>query len=191
MPDSATVSDIIVLAMHMRPKLQLQHKMFQRQVYSDVKIPVNRCEVRDSTIHGYGVFATRVIEPDELVTLYPADLIKEHLDPKDKKKRLFALIKTGTTEWSNGLGAYTFEVDDITSIVGDPGKCEDAAWLGHMCNDGAWLGHMCNDGGREVNARFCLLGCFVAIISLRRIENDAEILVTYGSQYWQHREISN
>jgi SET domain-containing protein len=48
-----------------KSKVQLEKSQFE----------LNKVELKKSKIHGYGVFATKNISKDELITFYPGDIV--------------------------------------------------------------------------------------------------------------------
>eukprot|EP00277_Geminigera_cryophila_P011852 CAMPEP_0179447386 /NCGR_PEP_ID=MMETSP0799-20121207/31245_1 /TAXON_ID=46947 /ORGANISM="Geminigera cryophila, Strain CCMP2564" /LENGTH=307 /DNA_ID=CAMNT_0021238203 /DNA_START=5 /DNA_END=928 /DNA_ORIENTATION=- len=161
-----------------------------------------RCRCAPSLVSGAGngLFASRDIALGELITLYPGDALLrwedgvdhspsrpvqvffgKHVSPADQNAQRFV----------NELRAYEVPASASMSIIGDPNKQDDAAYLGHFANDAA----MCsseNDRMRyqqdsEAGANseiISVMGSHMASRALKHIKTGDEILVSYGYGYW-------
>ena len=69
-----------------KSKVQLEKSQFDNKEYiidilklkilsSIFQFELNKVELKKSKIHGYGVFATKNISKDELITFYPGDIV--------------------------------------------------------------------------------------------------------------------
>lgn len=160
------------------------------------QLELNRCYVHKSAIAGAGrgVFAKRDIMQGELVTFYPGDVVGIYLsDGKEKVLRKSDQSEVALRALRKRTHAYQMDVGQASRcfICGDPDLTEDPAYLGHMINDGS----MCSDKAStkrynlETNAmqnvaQFFIDGCHVAIVALRDISKDEELLISYGPQFW-------
>jgi hypothetical protein len=167
---------------------------------------LNRCYIANSTIPsaGFGVFAKRDINDGELITLYPGDavLMDNHKDNDDavmsvmfgshikQEDRNFDRV---TTSFARG---YEMEINDNTSIIGDPNLGDYAAYLGHFINDGASLD--CFDQkSREAylketlskfNAAVLVFeGAHMGAVATKKILKGEEVFLSYGEGYWLSR----
>jgi hypothetical protein len=107
-------------------------------------------EVKVSALHGQGVFASVDVLDNTFLTFYPADIVFTHVRPNQGfdtnresiicvSKRLCKHVENNKQAIQTGaadLHAYTFDMDDHTSLAGDPIFTTDAACVGHMINDG-------------------------------------------------------
>lgn len=161
---------------------------------------LSRCCIQPSTIEGAGngVFASRDIEPGELITLYPADAI---LFRGGEREEVTGVLY-GTNEHKPLLTqdegrAYEIRLSPNHSIVGDKDNTIDLAYVGHICNDGAVLTDG-SDAARTVysktsaqaaNAATLAIsdGCHVGLFALRKISCGSEIFLSYGEGYWLSR----
>ena len=161
-----------------------------------------KCEVKPSKKHGLGLFATKDIDPLELITLYPADGVRlwlgdgrhtVHLNP-------FAGMTTDTcVDYSAAVPTYQgWRIE----IVGDPANISDPFYLGHMANDYCQMTKTeqkdiyANISSQGVNAFIGAVpfeACFpegrhlwkaAAIRSTEPIKAGEEIYVHYGENYW-------
>ena len=87
---------------------------------------------------------------------------------------------------------YCIRMNATSAVLANPNLVEDAAYLGHLVNDGV----MCEGPGTAAvryaitsaglaNVRTVassLSDCHIALVSLRRIEQGDEILMSYGSE---------
>jgi hypothetical protein len=91
----------------------------------------NFVNVGKSNIHGYGVFATKNIEKDKIITYYPAHAVcfeKELID-KGEKEVIFA------NQNFQPDAKYKFNISENYSLIGDKKQTENSLLLGHMVND--------------------------------------------------------
>ena len=169
-------------------------------------LSLNRCYIANSTIleAGNGVFAKRDIDEGELITLYPGDavLIDNHKENDDavmavmfgshikQEDRSFDRV---TTTFAR---SYEMEINDNTSIIGDPNLGDYAAYLGHFMNDGASLASF-DEYSRERYSRESLSKCNAAVlvfegahmgaVATKRIPKGEEVFLSYGEGYWLSR----
>jgi hypothetical protein len=86
---------------------------------------------------------------------------------------------------------YAYDINDSYSIIGFPEINVNPSYLGHICNDGA-RGHSEKDKdiyntvtSIKSNARFKIIcDCIVAVVAVKDINIDEEILVPYTHGYW-------
>lgn len=160
-----------------------------------------RSAVRESSLHGRGLFALRDLAQGELITFYPGDALLIWKDSDRSPDRdvgvLFGahvLERDPERVLSEGARGFEVQVSETTSLVGDPELCDDQAYLGHMCNDGS----MCSspeerasyeqESASASNAAFIgIEGCHFSVQATRAIKAGAEILVSYGAGYWLSR----
>ena len=180
------------------------------------RLALNRCRVGSSTIAGagLGLFATRDILPGELITCFPGDalllwskavgdfsgdvgvMVGAHItmvgdDQSAKEKKDIQQQVT-----SDAARSYELKIGDLESLVADPARIDDAAYLGHMANDRAML-VAADPASRQAysaatlaghNAAFFdMAGCHFVATATKRIAKDEEIFVSYGEGYWMSR----
>jgi hypothetical protein len=160
---------------------------------------LDSAEVRDSPIHGRGVFATQPINSGDIITFYPGDHVA-YMPNKDRKTAGHVQVRMAsgrarargetTAQLDN---AYTYDLNRNFSIQGDPGFTDDPNYLGHMINDGARANSnpkshavyiACSTA--KANCGFARMdaGLAVAMRATRDIAVGEEILVPYGIGYW-------
>lgn len=171
-------------------------------------LAIHRTEVRSSSVHGKGLFATRDIFENELITLYPGDALLAwdsdgpgprgcplravygpHVTTKEQADSDFFLLQDTARD-------YEIVTGKRRSVVGDPKRDRDAAYLGHMANDAINNNNNNNRGEQQqqpkeqqqVNAvNLTLEGCHTVTLATRLIKKDQEILVSYGEGYWKSK----
>jgi hypothetical protein len=168
----------------------------------DVPIPLDKVEVRESPIHGRGVFAKKKVSKGELITVYPAHYVSVHPEGHSNPGA-FGLMGSALAERSGSIlteimrRSYSFDVTDHYVIYGHPDLIDDPVFLGHMINDGA-KGHSTKTNYDQKdssvydkvslalsNAEFELLGGLcVCVVATKEINIGDEVLVTYGYPYW-------
>lgn len=152
---------------------------------------------------GRGLFATRHIEADELVTLYPCDALfcytaahpqraTPHLSSGAAATGLHGLVdgaEIDMAECPEDARRYMVRISASRAIVGDPAAVNDAAYLGHLANDGA----ACHGAGSamevyetasEAAANVVLKvgamhDCSVAVVAIKPIDSGCEVLLSW------------
>lgn len=178
------------------PNDQIQYR--KEQMMSN-KIPINidKSYVKESKIHGNGLFAKVNIKEGEIITFYPCDVLAFYPD-KNKSKDGHKVGLICSEELSNKYKSninhykcYAYDVNDSYSIIGFPEINDNPSYLGHICNDGA-RGHSEKDKdiyntvtSIKTNARFKVIcDCIVVVVAVKDINIDEEILVPYTHSYW-------
>ena len=162
-----------------------------------------KCELKQSRKHGMGVFATKAMEPWEVITLYPADGVTVYLDTGTD---CLLPLRFEGMEDSALRAVYAASYRRLhghrVEIVGDPTNVSDPFYLGHMIND---VCRMTNSKQAKVYQKTSMAGvnayiglwpweanlppfkwkakCLV-IWAACNIEPGEEIFVTYGVEYW-------
>lgn len=143
--------------------------------------------VAHSNVHGRGVFATRNLKPNELVTTYPVDALRVQADMAPKEDAFVYLYKDNNM-YSNSTNyasvhweAYKVQVAEkhqAVCIFGNPDVHYPGA-CGHLINDA-------KNSGKRRNCAMCTLlgGVVTAILVLHPIKEGEELLMSYGDGYW-------
>jgi hypothetical protein len=193
---------------------QVQENMLRTR-HSGLRL--SRCYVAESSVQGagLGVFAGRNIEKGEMITLYPGDALLKWENANDFEDRagvnvLFGphitpteranVSKGGAGFFSQGADwarLYEVRVSGLHSLVGDPGRISDPAYLGHMLNDFSILAGRSRQAKRAytisslkgANAKIKLgdEGCHVLIVATMAIKCGEECFLSYGEMYWLSR----
>jgi uncharacterized protein Veg len=193
---------------------------FFTQLFEDVKDPyqiklkkeelltlklglnINKVHIKQSKIHGNGLFSSVNIKKGDIITLYPCDILAYYPDKDREKDHYVSYIYSEILNENNELKTkfeqnrkyykgYQLSVNDEYSIIGLPEYDNDPTYMGHICNDGA-RGHTLEDkiiydkiSILKSNACFRnICDCMMAVVALRDISINEEILVTYGHGYW-------
>lgn len=179
----------------------------------EFKLEYNNIKIEKSGIHGMGVFATEKIPEGKIVTFYPADGIMLYINDEvtyyicDSDNYKF---KDKFFEYAN---VYTLggknEILNEYGIIGDPNRCDNKLFIGHMLNDG--IGNLflnipneklysdkeiCRDifeqydNFDKINTDLQFLQELPIgyIVTTREIEKGEELLTFYGKYYWYSTE---
>jgi uncharacterized protein Veg len=163
---------------------------------------INKVHIKQSKIHGNGLFSSVNIKKGEIITLYPCDVLVYYPDKDREKDHYVSYIYSEILNENNELKnkfeqnrqyykGYQLSVNDEYSIIGLPEYNNDPTYMGHICNDGA-RGHKPEDkliydkiSILKSNACFRnICDCMMSVVALRDISINEEILVTYGHGYW-------
>lgn len=141
-------------------------------------------QIKDSGIHGKGVFAKNNIQKREVITMYPYHVI---IDSDDIYK------------FADGIHPVSY--NKFAKYIYQNSCGEQFAGLPHICDDSTYIGHMINDGSNskreseyytntKINCIFfdvldSIGSCIgTAIVATRDISADEELFLQYGYQYW-------
>lgn len=161
-------------------------------------------ELRPSNRHGLGCFAIRNIRKDEVITMYPCDVvINQKMNHRNIvfSDRLSDHIRDtlpNPQEFDyRKYFPYGIGLEESLFLIGYPGFKDDTNYLGHFINDGA----KANSDKRshtiyetvtalKRNCKFqSVLGrAHMAVVATRDIEKDEELLTTYGLKYWLSKQ---
>lgn len=153
----------------------------------------NKVEMRNSNVHGDGVFAIRHILKEEIITFYPAhgfELDGHKVAPhNDNINQNFM-----SSEQSND---YQLSITDKFSIYGNP-NIRNKNVLGHMINDSRQINTERDDDISIRNGIYrysidnksnCILlsnikNRYSYVKAIKNINVNEEIFVEYGEYYW-------
>ena len=216
-----------------------------------MNLELDKCRIDVSTIPnaGYGVYATKAISRNELITLYPGDALiqwkhKDHLDPNTdggiqiffgthipESERTVSVNNNNNNSQNSSKDShhtapssrqfmdhiptarsYEVRINDTISVIGDPHRHSDPAYLGHMINDHCTIDDNNNniidvennidDNEAELVRQYNIKSiqqsnckiqigidhqCHVEIVATRNISLGEELFLSYGSSYWLSR----
>ena len=143
--------------------------------------------VSASEIHGRGVFATRDIKQNELVTSYPVHALQICMDKIGGPHCFSCWYRDATlkddyaaSNWERYkmYGRRGFAADRGIAFFGDP-SVHSPSECGHMVNDPI-------NTGRRANCFPCPLvgGVVTAILMSLPVKKGEELLLSYGPDYW-------
>lgn len=162
-------------------------------------------EVKNSKIHGRGVFAKTKIPKNTVVTFYPAHAIHLDTDLVAIEDNFIKKVKECKYDKLYGISEHSYNYSFL-NIIGDPNQTDNPQLLGHMLNDA--VGNVfsginfdkLNDKilFKNTTAKYIILGmknrnCIIKyhkkyplayILTTRDIEKDEELLLLYGTMYW-------
>lgn len=178
-------------------------------------LALERVYLDDSLIPcaGRGVFASADCLAGSLLTLYPGDAIRiDDILAGYNHVSCCSASDDGSlciTDASLLNRARTYEIEvstphhgapqrpadtsepSLSSVLGDPDRVDDPAYLGHMLNDGAICTSEAlrptytSESSSARNAEPVQLeGCHLAIVATRDVRRGEELLLTYGAAYW-------
>jgi hypothetical protein len=175
---------------------QIKHRK-EQLMSSKLPITINKSLVKQSKIHGNGLFAKVNIKKGDIITFYPCDILQYYPDKnrsKDGHKVGLICSDDLATKYKSNMNhykCYAYDINDSYSIIGFPEINDNPSYLGHICNDGA-RSH--NEKDKEIymkvtliksNATFHVIcDCIVAVVAVKDINIDEEILVPYTPGYW-------
>jgi MYND finger len=160
-----------------------------------------------STLHGDGVFATRRIPANVIITLYPCDAVVDTktgqlwINPMDDGLDLRADERTLLETYN-----VTLSVENGLDIVGNPRRRENTKLLGHLINEAArdtlaWpavermanpklmasvVSAYCRESLTKSNCSFACDSAqtVMVLMTTRTIQPEQEILLSYGPIHW-------
>lgn len=164
-----------------------------------LQLPDPPVRVAPSPIHDRGVFATRDLKPNELVTTYPIDALRIHMDKApagdpSKGELPFAYIyrdpslgESHALDWDNYKVSVTAPFSAILSntalaVYGNP-NVHTVHACGHMINDPKGTGKRANCCEVRLAG-----GAALAIMITAPVRAGEELLLKYGNPYWSSRE---
>jgi len=186
------------------PNLSLYSKIFIGSCTAPIPLEYSNCvELRNSNIHGKGLFATSDIPEHVIITYYPAHMINHndnlHYQPN------YALNQQ-TVESIIMHYSHYIDMNNDLAIVGDPNLTDNKFLLGHMINDAG--GNVFNNipfndtknyitfknlitqyyinAAKSFNCDFTSNADknIICAVTTRKILKNEEILVMYEPLYW-------
>ncbi len=180
-----------------------------RMALLSTPVPVFGCkvsvEIRESSIHGLGVFATRNMDENTCFTFYLGDVVEYYPDGnRTTNHRKVAKCSTRAVPYMKqekdlaiamqALEPYALTVDKRVTVTGHP-LCKDDPWnIGHFVNDRfSYDGDKMNGdiylklSSKRANCKYHIFGknLHVGLITTRQITKDEELFATYGVDYWK------
>jgi SET domain-containing protein len=145
------------------------------------------CEIRESKIHGRGVFATRKIEKGEKLCFYEG-------------KILYGVNSTNSTNSTNLQNTYKLEITLDNKIVTIYGYEQPKSKLGiaQFINDGSSFTPKSTDykeilkqavtykleSAMAANTKLVIIKNKIIAVATKSIEKDEELLLSYDVKYW-------
>jgi SET domain-containing protein len=156
---------------------------------------INKIKIDKSNIHGNGVFSSSPIKEGDVITCYPCEWVR--------KKGTNMTLTDANNKNIVPCEKYAFEVDDVM-IYGNPNKHHNMSVVGHIINDPCpenvieYIRTSNNtyenilkyyfESDKQVNSKFIKIGCYVAVVALKNIAPNEEILAHYNYLYWRTYE---
>jgi hypothetical protein len=153
-------------------------------------------EVRNSKIHGKGVFAKRDIKENEILTFYPIDILKLQVDDSTYIASFSnRFLSKHEVKNHDKYEIYQYGMPNGNIIIGCPDFINNNNYIGHMINDIS----IHNKTKKSIkqykkNSKKCncmYYNCsdfdlYVPIVSTKDIRKDEELFTSYGVQYWNN-----
>ncbi len=161
---------------------------------------MNKVEVRSSTTHGNGVFATQHIKKGDRISQYPKDL---HIFRSGDQHRVYGRSPEYVQSITDRMNIaaimdYAKELEDGSFLFGDPQNYKPES-CAHIINDAVYVDKINRQPsdkelGKETVNFFvrsgrinCLLeaddhSCWA--VATKDIQPGEEVLTTYGYAYW-------
>jgi len=163
----------------------------------------DKIEIRDSKIHGKGLFAKEDIKKNSIITCYPIHALV--LKSKKKQRTVF---KNESEKFEINFN-YALNVKKNVKYkgkkyhviaIGNPKKINKTIFLGHMINDSSSfkienenitlnelktiIGKYCINSKNNCKIQCIFDSYFHCIVASKDIKRDEELFASYGFQYW-------
>ena len=176
------------------------------KVVNKYDIKMNNCYISSSNVHGLGVFSNRDMNAGDIITIYPADIAVEVVDPQSNQfnvlisKELYNLkfSEIGFTKenliesCSDFFRSYLVQLTETINISATPELHNDVTYIGHMINDGTNIIPIDENTSEEYdtmseskqNCYFKYYNNLLFVVAKKSISKDEELFVMYCSKYW-------
>lgn len=173
---------------------ELENKSNNDILLTKYDFNLENADVRPSTIHGNGIFASNDIKKNTVITLYSADMLET---VKNKKAKVWEYEHSYSDEDKDlnikpeDYDGYIFQVNKLTSVGGNLNNISNRSYIGHILNDisapSTLQAELEYSKGTGYNCMFQnVLDCHIAIIATRDIKKDEELFISYGVEYWKY-----
>lgn len=199
---SVTVNELTDFYTNKIKDIPLDKLKIIKEKLMTTKLPINidKVYIKQSNIHGNGLFAKVNINKGDIITFYPGDVLVYYPEKNrnitssrgliihDHMNKELSSICDKNQEFYD---CYTFDINESYSIIGFPDINDNPSYLGHICNDGA-RGYSEKDKEIYMNdiliksnaMSHIICDCIVAVVAIKDINIDEEILVPYSHEYW-------
>lgn len=166
----------------------------------------DRVYIKESAIHGLGVFAKKDIKRGKIITYYPAHYVITFPQGRQigaAERDIYPIpgkiAKERGLEFEKNMMRYSVDVNSYYSICGDHRIQDNPGFLGHLINDAA-IGHstLHKRDKKDEEIYYVVVAhrmngiiqgengspLFMIIKATRDIKKDEEILTGYGYNYW-------
>jgi SET domain-containing protein len=177
---------------------------------------IKRVEIKESKIHGKGVFALTNIKEGTVMTFYPSHgiIIDDGVMIDNLEDKSFIKNVTQNKYYRKyGVSDYSSLFGHNLNIIGNPTEIGNAMLLGHMINDSVGNVFKNNENDTDLkkmrnviasyyiktvsnsNCRFAynMKYPLISVVATRDIQEGEELLIAYGISYWydEHFGTSN
>ena len=184
-----------------RNENDIETELFIENTETPYELIDDNVEVRDSAVHGKGVFACDDIEKGKVVTYYPAHcLMLNEVKTKDDKE-YNSLFSHDNFELDDD---YKIKVDSKYAIYGNKNNISNNLLLGHMINDSRnivideennieeelktkitdYMRNSNNNCTKMMNERLGV--CYIK--TTKEVKKDEELFMSYQPSFWITKE---
>lgn len=151
-------------------------------VNSILNLKLDNVEIKNSQVHGKGVFSKKNIKMGDIITFYPFHVIIKNPDSLTKQDVEY-------------FGKYVYTISNKLMIAGLPDYCDDMTYVGHMINDSSTSKFKVSYERETYTHSNCafinILNCdnncaCVAVVATTDISIGDELFVPYGHEYWKY-----
>lgn len=158
----------------------------------DLGFNLNVSHVAPSYVHGNGVFASKNILEDEIITLYPTHVVFVNVGEHTLNYYKYSAHRKYNL---SDCHHYKKSINSELYCGAFPQEHSDRTWIGHLINDGSCkvTEEYQTENLNKTNCRFVKIYdhnevCyFVAIIATRPITKGDELFIQYGTKYWLNK----
>ena len=156
---------------------------------------INHIELKESNIHGLGLFTKEPIKKGDFITFYPADIVAYETGNGSAAigySQRFLEHYENPAEHIKSCNRNILTVDKFYSITASRIFDSDLAYAGHFINDASSkdsLEEYLEEVKEKQNCEFVEIrpnNLHVGIGAMRDIEPGEEILSSYGFKYWEN-----
>ena len=156
---------------------------------------INHIELKESNIHGLGLFTKEPIKKGDFITFYPADIVAYETGNGSAAigySQRFLEHYENPAEHIKSCNRNILTVDKFYSITASRIFDSDLAYAGHFINDASSkdsLEEYLEEVKEKQNCEFVEIrpnNLHVGIGAIRDIEPGEEILSSYGFKYWEN-----
>ena len=156
---------------------------------------INHIELKESNIHGLGLFTKEPIKKGDFITFYPADIVAYETGNGSAAigySQRFLEHYENPAEHIKSCNRNILTVDKFYSITASRIFDSDLAYAGHFINDASSkdsLEEYLEEVKEKQNCEFVEIrpnNLHVGIGAIRDIEPGEEILSSYGFHYWEN-----
>lgn len=155
-------------------------------------------DVRDSQIHGKGVFTIKDVNKGDVLTVYPC----HHLGIVSNGQTIVKKLIEDGLDWNIKYAQCTYMTKDSIIYIGGNPNIHSSHFCGHLINDPFKHVEMLNNSLCDINEfgkmvlnyelqSLQLSNCkiytsrhYAYVVAIKDMKKDTELLTPYGPMYW-------